>query len=53
MWFRGCDIAKPPPIRQAERLPGGWGMMADDVLAGALAFGLTVACQVAVHHYVG
>ena len=53
VWFRVCDIAKPPPIRQAERLPGGWGMMADDVLAGALAFGLTVACQVAVHHYVG
>ena len=47
-WFRVCDIIKPPPVRQAERLPGGWGIMADDVLAGALALGLTVACQMLV-----
>lgn len=35
--FRGLDIAKPPPIRQLERLPGGLGIMADDLAAGALA----------------
>lgn len=28
------DIAKPPPARQLERLPGGWGVMADDWAAG-------------------
>lgn len=28
------DIAKPPPVRQLERLPGAWGVMADDVAAG-------------------
>ena len=35
--FRVLDIAKPPPIRQLERLPGGLGIMADDLAAGALA----------------
>ncbi|MCG3114702.1 MAG: phosphatidylglycerophosphatase A [Candidatus Manganitrophus sp. SA1] len=33
--FRVFDILKPPPCRQLERLPGGWGVMADDLLAGA------------------
>jgi phosphatidylglycerophosphatase A len=28
--FRGFDIWKPPPVRQLESLPGGWGIMADD-----------------------
>ena len=31
--FRLFDIAKPWPIRQSQRLPGGWGVTADDVLA--------------------
>ena len=34
--FRVFDIAKPFPVRRAERLPGGWGIMADDIVAGAL-----------------
>lgn len=40
--FRLFDIYKPWPVRAAERLPGGWGIVADDVLAGiyaALALG--------------
>lgn len=32
--FRFFDIAKPLFIRNLEALPGGWGVMADDVLAG-------------------
>ena len=32
--FRAFDIVKPFPARQAERLPGGWGIMMDDVVAG-------------------
>ena len=32
--FRVLDIAKPPPIRQLERLPGGLGILADDLGAG-------------------
>ena len=39
--FRLFDIFKPPPIRQAERLPGGLGIVADDVVAG-LAAGLVL-----------
>ena len=32
--FRFFDIVKPFPARRAERLPGGWGIMTDDVIAG-------------------
>jgi phosphatidylglycerophosphatase A len=32
--FRLFDVLKPPPARQFERLPGGWGIVADDVMAG-------------------
>jgi phosphatidylglycerophosphatase A len=32
--FRIFDIWKPPPARQLERLPGGWGIVADDVMSG-------------------
>ncbi|HEX9761388.1 MAG TPA: phosphatidylglycerophosphatase A [Candidatus Acidoferrales bacterium] len=35
--FRVFDIWKPFPARQAERLPGGWGIMADDWVAGIYA----------------
>lgn len=36
--FRFFDILKPWPIRRSEHwLPGGWGVMLDDVLAGACA----------------
>lgn len=34
--FRVLDILKPWPIRRFERLPGGWGIMADDVAAGVI-----------------
>jgi len=32
--FRLFDVWKPFPVRQAERLPGGWGIVADDAMAG-------------------
>jgi phosphatidylglycerophosphatase A len=32
--FRLFDIWKPAPVRQLEDLPGGVGVMADDVMAG-------------------
>jgi phosphatidylglycerophosphatase A len=35
--FRVLDIWKPFPARQAESLPGGWGIMADDWVAGVYA----------------
>lgn len=34
--FRVFDITKPPPIRRFEhQIPGGWGVMVDDLLAAA------------------
>ena len=35
--FRAMDIVKPYPARQLEGLPGGVGIMADDVMAGIYA----------------
>ena len=32
--FRLLDIWKPPPVRQLEALSGGFGIVADDVMAG-------------------
>jgi len=35
--FRVFDVTKPFPAGRAERLPGGWGIMIDDLLAGVYA----------------
>jgi phosphatidylglycerophosphatase A len=37
LFFRVFDITKPFYIRRMENLNGGWGVMMDDVLAGAYA----------------
>ncbi len=37
LWFRLFDIAKPFPINRLERLPAGWGVMSDDLMAGVFA----------------
>ena len=36
--FRFFDILKPLGIKRMEKLPSGWGVMADDVLSGIYAF---------------
>lgn len=41
--FRLFDIAKPWPISAAERLKGGLGIMADDILAGLVAAAIAAA----------
>ena len=38
--FRIIDILKPSFIYQIQDLPGGWGIMFDDVLAGLFTFAL-------------
>jgi phosphatidylglycerophosphatase A len=43
--FRLLDSLKPWPIRRAEKLPGGWGIVLDDVVAGV--FG--AAAMVGLH----
>ncbi len=35
--FRLFDIVKPPPARQLEKLPRGWGVLTDDLAAGVYA----------------
>jgi phosphatidylglycerophosphatase A len=35
--FRLFDVTKPFPARQAERLSGGFGIVADDLIAGLYA----------------
>lgn len=40
--FRVFDILKPSPARQLERLPAGWGILADDLAAGFYA---NLLCQ--------
>jgi phosphatidylglycerophosphatase A len=44
--FRVFDIWKPWPIRRLEELPGGWGIMADDWMAGIYA---AILLRVALH----
>jgi phosphatidylglycerophosphatase A len=41
--FRIFDVWKPGPIRRLQDLPDGLGIMVDDLLAGLLAAGMTVA----------
>lgn len=48
LFFRLFDIVKPFPAGRSERLRGGWGIVLDDLIAGAYA-------SVATHlwfHYV-
>ena len=35
--FRLMDIAKPPPAYRLQRLPAGWGILVDDLVAGVYA----------------
>jgi phosphatidylglycerophosphatase A len=44
--FRIFDIWKPFPLRRLEQLPGGWGIMADDWMAGVYA---AILLRVALH----
>lgn len=34
--FRGLDIAKSWPMSALERIPGGWGILLDDIAAGII-----------------
>jgi phosphatidylglycerophosphatase A len=46
--FRLFDIAKPFPCRRLEYLPGGWGIMADDWMAGIYA---AICLRLALHFH--
>jgi phosphatidylglycerophosphatase A len=32
--FRVFDVLKPFPVNRSQKLPGGWGVVIDDLLAG-------------------
>jgi len=42
--FRLFDIFKPWPIRKLEKFPAGWGILADDLLAGVFAGAVLFLC---------
>jgi phosphatidylglycerophosphatase A len=46
--FRLFDITKPFPCRRLENLPGGWGIMADDWMAGVYA---AICLRLALHFH--
>jgi len=41
--FRVFDVVKPFPARAAERLPGGMGVVVDDLVAGLYTLGVLLA----------
>lgn len=43
--FRVFDVAKPGPVKMAEALPGGTGVMADDIVAGVMAAACLIVMQ--------
>jgi len=51
--FRGFDILKPFPARRAERIPRGWGIMVDDVVAGLYALVSLVLMQLVFRRICG
>ena len=42
---RIIDIIKVPPAKRLEKLPGGWGVLADDLLGSVYAAGLLYALK--------
>jgi phosphatidylglycerophosphatase A len=51
--FRLLDIAKPWPISWADRQAGAFGVMLDDILAGAIAAAAVLALHMAVPGVLG
>lgn len=37
VFFRAFDIVKPFPAGRSQKIPGGWGVLVDDVIAGVYA----------------
>jgi phosphatidylglycerophosphatase A len=43
--FRLFDVVKPPPAHALQRLPGGVGIMLDDMIAGAYALAVLAVAR--------
>ena len=48
--FRLLDILKPFPCRNLEKLPMGWGVLADDLMAGVYA---AIVLQICIRFFIG
>lgn len=46
--WRALDIIKPFPARKSENLPGGWGIMVDDVISAFYTF---LIMQILFHYF--
>lgn len=46
--FRVTDILKPWPARRLERVPGGWGILLDDLAAGLWALAILAGLRAAL-----
>ncbi len=46
--FRFFDILKPPPCRRLEKLHEGYGILADDLMAGVYA---AIVLQICIHFF--
>ena len=46
--FRVFDVVKPFPAGRAQALPGGFGVMVDDLIAGLYALGIVAALRAVV-----
>lgn len=46
--WRALDIIKPFPARKSESLPGGWGIMVDDVISAFYTF---LIMQILYHYF--
>lgn len=52
--FRFFDILKPWPIRKLEKLPNGWGILSDDLMAGIYAgIALLFCLRIGLDEYLG
>lgn len=49
--FRFFDVIKPWPAAELERLPGGWGIMADDVAAGIYGAALLNGARLILEYF--
>ncbi len=46
--FRVFDVLKPPPAKQLENLPDGWGILMDDLMAAVYA---NIVCQILLRFF--
>jgi phosphatidylglycerophosphatase A len=51
--FRVFDVWKPGPVDEAQQLPGGWGIVADDLVAAGLAWVVTFAVPLLAGSFTG